>query len=128
MLIAIMTILFLGGGGGMLDYISDTRGMVKEVMPKDDAREEALVVLKTMKVRAKSRNKVTKQARKDLGNAFENHEVQAEEIDAIWNENFDDADTYRNEMLDLRFKLKQHISREQWQEIFSETQEIESES
>jgi uncharacterized protein (DUF1800 family) len=128
MLIAIMTILFLGGGGGMLDYISDTRGMVKEVMPKDDAREEALAVLKSMKVRAKSRNKVTKQARKDLGKAFENHAVQTEEIDAIWNANFDDADTYRNEMLDLRCELKQYISREEWQEIFSETREIESES
>ena len=128
MLIAIMTILFLGGGGGMLDYISDTKGMVNEVMPKEDAREEALAVLKTMKVRVKSRNKVTKQARKDLGKAFGNYDVQAEEIDAIWDANFDDADTYRNEMLDLRFELKQHISREQWQEIFSKTQEIESES
>lgn len=103
----------------MLDYISDSKSSVKEVMPKGDARDEALAVLKTMKARVKSRNNIGKQARKDLGKAFENYAAQAEDTDAIWEANFDDADTYRNEMLDLRFELKQHISREQWQGIFA---------
>ena len=43
MLIALFTILFLGGSDtGMLDFIADSQDTVKVVMEKDDRRKEVL--------------------------------------------------------------------------------------
>ena len=65
MLIALLTILFLGGSStGMLDYIADTRDNVKEVMVKDERRNEALSTIKAMKKITKARNKQMKRASK----------------------------------------------------------------
>jgi len=50
MLIAIFTILFLGGGtSGLLDYIAQTEDNIKVVMEKDDRRKAALATVKEMK-------------------------------------------------------------------------------
>jgi len=53
MLIALITILFLGGAStGILDYIADTRDAVKQVMPKGEEQKAALTTLKAMKKRS----------------------------------------------------------------------------
>lgn len=71
MLIALLTILFLGGSStGMLDYIADTRDNVKEVMVKHERRNEALSTIKAMKKITKARNKQMKRASKQFRKAF----------------------------------------------------------
>jgi len=119
MLIALLTIFFLGGGCTvMLRYIADTKDNVKTVMVKDELQHEALAVLKAMKKRANAQDKQVKRTEKGLKELFENHESAAAEIDAVWAEHFASMDQYNDDMLDLRFELKEHVNSEEWEAIF----------
>ena len=121
MLIAIITILFLGGAStGVLDYIADTQDNIKQVMPKGDEQKAALATLKTMKKRSNARNKQAKRAAKALDKTYADHAAAGAEVDEIWAELFTEIGQYNSDMLDLRFELKEQISREDWEEIFSE--------
>ena len=121
MLIALITILFLGGDmTGMLDYISDSQDTVKAVMEKDDRRKEALSTLKAMEKRAKARNKVVNGASKDISRLLAQDRTDNAAVDAAWNSYFAERDAYNSDMLDLRFQLKDQITREEWRQIFTD--------
>ncbi len=121
MLIALFTILILGGGStAILAFIADTQDTVKIVMVKDERQKEALSTLKAMKKRTNARNKQVKRATKDLNKALGNDDINAADIDAIWAGYFAEIDQYDHDMLDLRFQLKEQMTREEWQEVFSE--------
>lgn len=121
MLIALITIMFLGGASnGILDYIADTSDTVKQVLPKGDEQKAVLSTLKAMKKRSNARNKQVKRVTKALDKTYADHAGGGAEADAIWDELFIEIGHYNNDMLDLRFELKEQISREDWEEIFSE--------
>ena len=120
MLIALFTILLLGGSAtGMLDYIADTQDTVKAVMEKDDRRKEALGTLKTMKKRTDAHNKMVKRTSKDMSKALSSDETDDAAIDAVWGEYFAQRAAYNGDMLDLRYQLKDHMTREEWQQVFA---------
>ena len=120
MLIALFTIMILGGSStATLAYIADTRDSVKIVMVKDDRQKEALSTLKVMKKRTNARNKQVRRASKDLKKTLGQEDVNTADIDAIWAGYFAEIDQYDQDMLDLRWELKEHINREEWQEIFA---------
>jgi len=120
MLIALFMILFLGGSAtGMLNYIADTQDAVKVVMEKDDRRKEALGTLKTMKKRADSHNKMVKRTSKDMNKALSSNEVTAADIDTVWDVYFAQRAAYNQDMLDLRYQLKDQMTREEWQQVFA---------
>ena len=119
MLIALFTILFLGGSNtGMLDFIADVQDEVKVVMEKDDRRKEALSTLKAIEKRTDAYNKMVKGASKDLNKALGNIEVTNEEIDTIWHRYFAQREAYNRDMLDLRYQIQDQLTREEWQEVF----------
>ncbi len=121
MLIALITILFLGGSSsGVLDYIANTRDNIRQVMPKSDEQKAALTTVKAMKKRSKARNKVAKSTAKALDKAYKDHAGGGADVDAIWDELFVEIGQYNRDMLDLRFELKEQINREDWEKIFSE--------
>ena len=120
MLIALFTILILGGGAtGMLDFIADTQDEVKVVMEKDDRQKEVLSTLKAMKKRTDARNKMVKGTSKDMRKTLSSDEVTDAEIDMVWDAYFSQRATYNEEMLDLRFQLKDQMTREEWQQVFA---------
>ena len=120
MLIVLFTILFLGGGSAtqLLGDISEVQDRVKIVMPKGDQRSEALSVLKTMEKRTNGRNKMVKNTTKQMSNELEDHGATDADIDVVWNDYVQGIDEYHRDMIDYRFELKQHISREDWQQVF----------
>jgi hypothetical protein len=120
MLIALFTILLLGGSStGMLDYIADTQDTVKVVMEKDDRRKEALGTLKAMKKRANAHNKMVKSASKDMNKTLSGDAVTDADIDVIWDAYFSQRAAYNQDMLDLRYQLKDQMTREEWQQVFA---------
>ena len=120
MLIALFTMLLLGGGStATLAYIADTQDNVKIVMVKDERRKDALSTVKAMKKRTNARNKQVRRSMKDLRKELGQDNVNSVDIDAIWDAYFAEIDQYDHDMLDLRWELKGHINREEWQEIFS---------
>ena len=121
MLIALFTILLLGGSGntGMLDFIADTQDEVEVVMDKDDRRKEALSTLKAIKKRTEAHNNVVKGTSKDLNKALADNDVTEADIDTIWYRYFAQREAYNRDMLDLRFQLKDQMTREEWQQVFA---------
>jgi hypothetical protein len=114
----IISMLFGGGSTAMLGYIANAQDSVKIIMVKDERRKQALSTLKAMKKRTNARNKEVRRATKNLNKALDQDNINAADIDAIWDVYFAEIDQYDNDMLDLRFELKDHISREEWKEIF----------
>ncbi len=102
----------------MLGFIADTQDSVKTVMVKDERRKETLGTLKAMKKRTNARSKMVRRAMKSLNKALAQDETNAADIDAVWDGYFAEIDQYDHDMLDLRFELKEHISREEWETIF----------
>ena len=120
MLIALITILILGGSStGMLDYIADTQDNVKVVMDKDDRRKEALGTLKAMKKRASAHNKMVKGVSKDMKKILPSEELTDTDLDTIWDVYFAQRASHNRDMLDLRYQLKDQMTREEWQQVFS---------
>ena len=118
MLIALFTILFLGGSTntGMLDFIADSQDAVKEIIEDNDRREASLALLKEMKKRSNTRYKMVDRASKDMRGALASGDV----IDAIWEDYFDQRAAYNLDMLDLRDQLKSHMTPEEWQRVFGQ--------
>jgi len=120
MLIALLTILFLGASSsGLLDYIAESRDNVKAVMVKDDRRKEALDTLKAMKKITKARSKQVKRVSRGLKKAFAGADTSDEQLEAIWNRYFVAVNQYDHEIVDLRFELKDQLTREEWEAVFS---------
>jgi sugar-specific transcriptional regulator TrmB len=120
MLIALFTILILGGSDtGMLDFIAETQDTVKVVMEKDDRRKEALNTLKAMEKRTNGHNKMVNSASKDINKTLSNYEATDADIDTIWEGYFAQRAAYNQDILDLRFQLKDQMTREEWQQVFA---------
>jgi hypothetical protein len=120
MLIALFTIFFLGGSStAMLDYVADTQDIVKVVMEKDDRRKETLGTLKVMKKRVNAHNKLVKRTLKDLNKTLTSDEVTDADIDAIWDTYSSARAAYNQDVLDLRYQLRDQMTREEWQQVFS---------
>ena len=84
MLIALFTLLILGGGStAMLAYIGETQDAVRTVMVKDERQKEALNTLKAMKKRTTARNKHVKRASKDLNKSLRQDVIDTAAINAI---------------------------------------------
>jgi len=116
MLIALFTILFLGGGGaGILDFVADAQDEIKVVMEKDNQQREALGILKAMKKRVSANNKTLKLTLKDLDRALSTDA----DFDTIWDTYFEQRGAHNRDMLDLRFKLRDQLTREEWEQVFS---------
>ena len=88
-------------------------------MEKDDRRKEALATLKAMEKRASERNKMVKRASKDMNKTLSGDGVTDADIDTIWNSYFEQRATHNQDMLDMRFQLKDQLTREEWQQVFA---------
>ncbi len=102
----------------MLAFVADTQDTVKIVMVKDDRQKAALSTLKAMKKRTNVRNKQVRRAMKNLNKALRQDDISTADIDAIWAGYFAEVDQYKDDMLDLRWELKGHINRDEWEAIF----------
>ncbi len=126
MLIALITMMLLGGGSaGLLGYIAEARGNVKTVMERDDRRKAALATLKDMKKRTNARDKQVKKSSKELAAALSQSDINDADLDAIWDHYIAEVNQHNYDMLDLRFQLKDQLTREEWQQVFPVEPEVE---
>ena len=119
MLIAILTILFLGGSSGeMFGFVGDARDRVKQVMPKGEDRAAALDTLDDVKKRLRAHQKDTRKAMKELDAAFRNRATTDDELESIWGAHFERLNTLQRDVIDLRFELREHVDRATWEQVF----------
>lgn len=120
MLIALMTILFLGGGGdsAALSYIADSLDAVKAIVVDDDRRDEAVGTLESLQDLGKQQTKAKQDALKQLKKALAAHESSTHASDGIWREYYDQVREINDEAVELRFRLRDHLTRDEWEQVF----------
>lgn len=123
MLIALMTILFLGGGGSsaVLGYIADSTDAVKEVLQDDDRREEALETMDSLKDLGKQENKARQEVLKQMEDVLGEHDTSSDVVDDLWSGYYQQVREINDAALDHRFALRDQLSREEWEEVFALT-------
>ena len=124
MLIALMTILFLGGGGSsaVLTYIADSTDVIKEILEDDDRRDDALETMASLKNLGKQHSKARKEVVKRMERALAEHEASPDAIDEVWTAYYQDVREINDAALEHRFDLRNQLSREEWQQVFPATE------
>ena len=120
MLIALYTIFVLGGGSsfGPMIFIDEAMDNTKTVIVEKDRQKEVTASLKAMKKRSKDYVSIVKKTIKGLDTDSNPHDTNAEEIDAFWKEIFEQNARYSSDIIDMRFELRDQLSREEWEGMF----------
>ena len=119
MLAALLVLLLLSGGSSaFLDHIAESKDAVKTVVVDAERRKEALRILQSMQARSKEQTKQVEETVKRLSKLIEGRNQNAEEMATIGERHFNDLDSYDGDILDLRFELREHVTRAEWAQIF----------
>jgi len=121
MLVALFGLLFLGAAGAdsyLAQRIDALQKSAKTAIVDTERRGDAEDVLKAMEDRLKARDKEVGKAQDNLGDLIEDHEVTDAALEAAWDPLLDGVDSFHTDMIDLRSELKQHVTREEWAQLF----------
>ncbi len=121
MLLALYTIFVLGGGFSFAisDVIDDIEQSTKTVVVNDEHRKEALDTIKAMKSLLKDHGKSVGKISKLLGKELAEHTLRNTEIDKLWNQYIDLNSNTMRDMVELRFQLRDQLTRDEWEQVFS---------
>ena len=120
MLIALITILFLGGGleNAVLDYVGYIQGSIDEVVLDGERQSDAKATLKTMKQLTSAHAKSNEKAFVALFDEMSELDANGDAVNAIWDVYYQDVESYNEQMIDLRFQLRDSLTRAEWEAIF----------
>ena len=120
MLVALFGLLFLGGGiDTYLEQRLDTlEKSAKTEVVDVERRDDAEAVLKEMQKRLKARAKGVDKGRDALGDLIKDHDATDAELEAVWDGVIAEVDSFNRDMIALRFDLKEHVTREEWAQLF----------
>jgi len=121
MLIAtLIALLFLGSGANMmLDGIDQTKDNIKAAIVEESTRKAALDIVDKLEDTAKDYAKADSEDEKELLKLIQQYETTTAELQNNLDASFQQRIQYQQEMLALRFELKDKLSREQWGKVFS---------
>lgn len=122
MLIAtLIALLFLGSGANMmLDGIDQMKDNVKSEVVDESARKAALDVVDRLEDTAKDYAKTDSDDEKELLKLIQRYETTTAELRSNMDASYQQRLQYQQDMLALRFELKEKLSREQWAKVFVE--------
>lgn len=121
MLAALITILILGGSSGLAGFIydlGDAKKEIKTVITDPDRQADALEVIKDAKSSTKALGKSLKDVSKELDDRLDDQNLTAAELTAIWDGFLEEIEDYHEDFVDLRFELRDQLSKEEWEAIF----------
>jgi hypothetical protein len=120
MLIATLTaLLFLGSGANMMiDGIDQMKDNTKDSIVEESARKAALDVIEKLEDTAKDYAKANSDDGKELLKLIQRYETTTDELQNKLDASFQRRIQYQQEMLALRFELKDKLSHEQWEKVF----------
>ena len=121
MLVALFTLLFLGGGGGadLLINFDQIRQNAKTEITDDDRRDAALDVFKAVESDRKDFSKQLQEHAKAIGKLYEDPTASAAAADAIWDDFYGYMEAHHVQLLDRREELQAHITPSEWSAIFA---------
>lgn len=121
MLIALISVLLFGGGGsdGLLDFDMIEK-QIESVMTDTNEREVALEAWRATEEKHEAYNQLVQDRIKQTKNLLADPTIEFVELDAIWEEYINATRKWHRDMIEARFELKQHMSREEWTKIFTQ--------
>ena len=123
MLVTILTILFFAGGSssiGLLYDFGDMKKLVKTHVVDEERRDAALDVVKEFKARGKAENKNNSALSKRVKKSLADNEGMDSQTQYLGSEFLDSTRVYYKDLLDLRFELHQHVTREEWAAFYAD--------
>ena len=123
MLVTILTILFFAGGSssmGLLYDFGDMKKLVKTHVVDEERRDAALDVVKEFKARGKAENKNISALSKRVKKSLADNEGVDSQTQYLGGEFLDSTRVYYKDLLDLRFELHQHVTREEWSAFYAD--------
>jgi len=119
MLVALLTIMLMGGGSSVLNTdIQFVEEQLKMVMDKTDERKAALATLNEMTKRTQQRQKTLGKIQKQQKKLVADYGSSPEDTDKLWLEVTAERSEFHADMIKLRFELKEQLGREVWCELF----------
>ena len=121
MLLALYAIFFLGGGFSFAisDLIDDIEKSTKTVVINDEQKKEALGTIKAMKTLLKDHGKSVGKISKPLSKELAEHTHRSAEINKLWDQYIDLNSNTMRDIVELRFQLKDQLTRDEWEQVFS---------
>ena len=118
MLIAIITfLLFSDSNFELLDYIADKEKNIASVVVNETRKQSALDITKIMRQNAKDYREQRTDSVKKMKKLLKRDGDQ-DLIDELLANHLDDYNQYNHGMLDLRFKLKEQLTEDEWARVF----------
>jgi len=119
MLVGLFAILFLGGSSYfLLDDIEIVQDRVEDAIVDVSQRDRAKDILGQMEDVAKERKKLIKDMVDQLSNFVDDPVVSDPELDALMADYWAIVEVDHRTLIELRFDLKEHVTRDEWQILF----------
>jgi hypothetical protein len=119
MIVGLIALLFLGGDAHpLLAYVDAYQDRLEAVVTDEGRLDQATKVFKEFSDRTKDRDKEVSKTAKQLGKTIGAKNPTAAEIDAVWDQYYQDVDAYHSVVVDTRTELKQYVTRDEWQAIY----------
>jgi hypothetical protein len=120
MLTTLIIVLLLGGSitTSLLDNIADGRDEAKAVIVEDGRRKDVLDTFKKLRKRTEVQQEQVKSSGKQLASVLASADLQSADTDKAWWTYFERVDVYNADMLDLRYELREQLTRDEWELIF----------
>jgi hypothetical protein len=121
MLVALYTIFVLGGGVSFAisDFLDELKQSTKDFVVDDEHKKEALDTIKAMKALLKDHQKGIGEISKPLGKELAANPLRNAEVDKLWDQYIDLSSNTMRDMVELRFQLKDQLTRDEWEQVFS---------
>ncbi len=111
MLVALFTLLFLGGDSHPIsEYLNVYEDRLETVVTDKGRSDEAKNILKAFEDATEDHDKAVSKTAEQAGKTIGNKDATDAEIDAVWDQYFQDVDAYHDLLLDARFELKEHVN------------------
>ena len=123
MIAALIAILFLGGGveSAVLDYVGFMRGSVDELVVGEERLDDARATIQEMKRLTGAQSKSNQKVFKSLLAEMSELETETDAMDTLWDDYYQSVDSYNEQMINLRFELRDTLTREEWEQIFADS-------
>ncbi len=128
-LIILLSTIFLGGAAATITTFieghsaRDVKKTVKKVVADDSRKDEILELIDTWKKEKKKHDKEVKKGRKSLLKVMERYDGTREELQQASSRLDETIQKIDWSYLDLRFNLKETITRDEWNAIYARIKE-----
>ena len=122
----IIALLFLGSGAGLMaEGIEQIHHNIKDQIVDESTRKAALEIVERMEDTTRDNDDTDNDGEKALLKLIQQYETTTAELQNHLDASYDQRVKYQQEMLVLRFELRNKLSREQWDKVFNRNKNAE---